>query len=88
MPDEMSPFDDLPRRDVRHVIEEKAEAAFQAILAENGRLLLQRADRKDYGIDCQIEVISGDQATNARIHVQLKGTERELILPRFGGHPC
>lgn len=74
----MSPFDDLPRRDVRHVIEEKAEAAFQAILAENGRLLLQRADRKDYGIDCQIEVISGDQATNARIHVQLKGTEREL----------
>lgn len=78
MADATNPFDDLPKRDTRHVIEEKAEVAFQNRLTGNGRFMLQRADRKDYGIDCQIEVIDGDQATNARVHVQLKGTEREL----------
>ncbi len=37
-----------------------------------------RADRKDYGTDCEIEVVEQEQATNVRIHVQLKGTERPL----------
>lgn len=78
MADETNPFDDLPKRDARHIIEEKAETAFQNRLTENGRFMLQRADRKDYGIDCQIEVLDGDRATNARVHVQLKGTERKL----------
>lgn len=78
MANDKNPFDDLPKRDLRHVIEEKAETAFQSRLTANGRFILQRAERKDYGIDCQIEVIRGDQATNARVHVQLKGTERGL----------
>ncbi len=74
----MNSLDDLPKRDSNHVTEEKAETAFQARLTESGRFVLQRADRKDYGTDCEIEVVEQGQATNVRIHVQLKGTERPL----------
>lgn len=78
MADDMDHLDDLPKRGLNHVTEEKAEAAFQRRLTESGRFILQRADRKDYGIDCEIEVLAQDQATNVRVHVQLKGTERPL----------
>lgn len=71
----MSHFDDLPQRDRSHDVEEAAIVAFQARLAESGVFVLQSSDRKDYGTDCQIEVIEGGRATNVRIHVQLKGTE-------------
>jgi tetratricopeptide (TPR) repeat protein len=71
-------LDDLPRRASNHVTEEKAETAFQKCLTESGRFILQRADRKDYGTDCEIEIVEFGQATNIRIHVQLKGTERAL----------
>ena len=71
-------LDDLPKRDANHVAEEKAETAFQACLTASGRFILQRADRKDYGTDCEIEVVDQGQATNVRVHVQLKGTERPL----------
>jgi tetratricopeptide (TPR) repeat protein len=72
----MSHFDDLPRRSRNHEIEEKAEAAFKTRLLESGAFILQRADHKDYGTDCQIEVVDQNDATNVRVHVQLKGTER------------
>lgn len=72
----MSHFDDLPKRGRNHAIEEKAEAAFKARLSESGVFILQGADRKDYGIDCQIEAVDQNQATNVRVHVQIKGTER------------
>lgn len=78
MADDLGHFDDLPKRDVNHVAEEKAEAAFQTRLAASGRFILQRSDRKDYGTDCEIEVVDQEQATNVRVHVQLKGTERPL----------
>ena len=71
-------LDDLPKRDANHVAEEKAETAFQGRLTASGRFILQRADRKDYGTDCEIEVVDQEQATNVRVHVQLKGTERPL----------
>ena len=74
----MNHFDDLPQRGRNHVIEEKAEAAFKTRLSESGLFILQAADRKDYGTDCQIEVVHLNQATNVRVHVQLKGTERDL----------
>ena len=74
----MNPFDDLPRRDRNHEIEDEALAAFQKRLTESGCFILQASDRKDYGTDCQLEVAADGQATNARVHVQLKGTSRDL----------
>ena len=78
MADDLDHLDDLPKRDLNHVTEEKAETAFQGRLTESGRFILQRADRKDYGTDCEIEVVEQEQATNVKVHVQLKGTERPL----------
>jgi tetratricopeptide (TPR) repeat protein len=74
----MSHFDELPRRDRNHELEDEAIAAFQTRLAESGAFILQAPDRKDYGTDCQIEVMADGQAVNARVHVQLKGTESAL----------
>ncbi len=74
----MNPLDELPRRDRNHEIEDEAIAAFQMRLSESGAFILQANDRKDYGTDCQIEVTANGSATNVRVHVQLKGTEREL----------
>lgn len=72
----MDYLDDLPKRHGSHVTESKAESAFYDLLANSGDFVLQAADRKDYGTDCQIEVVDHESATNVRIHVQLKGTER------------
>ena len=74
----MTHFDDLPRRHRNHQIEDEAITAFQKRLTESGAFFLQAPDRKDYGTDCQIEVVANGQATNARVHVQLKGTEKAL----------
>ncbi len=74
----MSHFDDLPRRDRSHDIEEEAIIVFQRLLSECRVFILQGVDRKDYGTDCQIEVIDNGRATNVRVQVQLKGTERAL----------
>lgn len=74
----MSHYDDFPRRDRSHEIEEEAIIAFQRRLSESRSFILQGADRKDYGTDCQIEVINDGRATNVRLHVQVKGTERAL----------
>lgn len=74
----MSSFDDLPIRDRNHALEDEAEAVFQALISRSDDFVFQRSDRKDYGTDCQIEVVLNGQATNVRVHVQLKGTERAL----------
>lgn len=74
----MNRFDDFPRRDRNHEIEEIAESAFEKRLAESGAFFRQARDRKDYGTDYQIEVMRDGQATNVRIHVQVKGTENAL----------
>lgn len=74
----MSSFDYLPKRDHNHTLEDQAESAFQALISQSPNFVCQRSDRKDYGTDFQIEVIVAGQATNVRLHVQLKGTERTL----------
>lgn len=72
----MGHLDDLPKRHGSHVTEGKAEAAFHNLLSDSDDFVLQATDRKDYGTDCQIEVVDRESATNVRIHVQLKGTDR------------
>lgn len=74
----MDHLDDLPKRPKSHVIETKAVAAFECLLSKSEDFVLQASDRADYGTDCQIEVFDRDSATNVRLHVQLKGTEKEL----------
>lgn len=76
----MDHFNNLPMRHKNHVTENKAEAAFQSFLSLSDDFILQAQDRKDYGTDCQIEVVDHVSATNVRIHVQLKGTEGKLNL--------
>lgn len=71
----MDHLDDLPKRHRNHATENKAEAAFHSLISNSEDFVLQASDRKDYGTDCQIEVIDRECATNVRIHVQLKGTE-------------
>lgn len=72
----MGRFDDLPKRDRNHVLEELAMTAFHRRLTQSGAFVLQGVDRKDYGADCLIEAVDDERATNARVQVQLKGTER------------
>lgn len=74
----MSSFNDLPKRDRNHALEDETEAAFQALIARGSDFVYQGGDRKDYGTDCQIEVVVDGHPTNVRVHVQLKGTERAL----------
>ena len=52
--------------------------AFEKRLQESGVFIHQGSDRKDYGTDCQVEVVDNGAVTNARVHVQLKGTEKAL----------
>lgn len=74
----MNHLNDLPKRHKNHTIESKAEAAFENCLSASDDFIIQTRDRKDYGTDYQIEVIDRDNATNVRLHVQLKGTEKFL----------
>lgn len=71
-------FNDMPGRGRNRAIEAKAEAAFRSLIAESPDFIVQRADENDFGSDCQIEVLDNGLATNVRLHVQLKGTERSL----------
>lgn len=75
---DMNPFDDLPRQDRNHVVEDAALAAFESRVLESGVFTVQGPDRKDYGTDCQLEVAIEGSMTNVRLHVQVKGTERPL----------
>ena len=74
----MKHLNDLPKRSKSHKTEIRAEDAFQRCLADSDDFFVQISDRKDYGTDYQIEVDDQDQATNVRVHVQLKGTEKAL----------
>ena len=74
----MSQLDDLPKRDGNHRIEEQSRTAFRAAVSECGEFLVQSEDELDYGTDFQIEVDDAGAMTNVRVHVQLKGTGREI----------
>ncbi|MDM1020355.1 tetratricopeptide repeat protein [Acinetobacter sp. VNK23] len=74
----MKYLDDLPKRHPNHIIESKAVAAFEKIIHESECFMIQQKDTQDYGTDYQLEVADDENATNVRIHVQLKGTKKAL----------
>jgi len=76
----MDHFDQFPKRDDNRGIEERAVAAFNALLATSEAFDLQASDRRDYGTDCQMEAVGSGAASNARVHVQIKGTQCALNL--------
>ncbi len=69
-----NPLDQLPERADSHDTAEAAEVAFRAAIGTSKLFVIQQSDRSDYGTDLQIEARSGGAMTNARAHVQLKGT--------------
>jgi hypothetical protein len=74
----MDPLDNYPKRDRNSSVERKAEVAFEVMLSELDGLFEQHRARRDYGTDYELEVTSGESVTNVRLHVQLKGTEKDL----------
>lgn len=74
----MEHLDDLPTRDNNHKIQVKAESAFQTAISSNDFFIIQYEDRKDFGTDYQLELISESKATNIRVHVQLKGSNSNI----------
>lgn len=74
---QMSHLDDLPKRDGNRWIQEKSESAFQTRISECGEFVVQSPGKYDYGTDYIIEASNAGLMTNVRVHVQLKGTERE-----------
>lgn len=71
-------FDKLPKRPQQHKTESKAVNALRLQLS--GQLFLEQrcSDEKDYGTDIHIEAMTSDNATNIRIHTQIKGTDGDL----------
>ena len=63
----MGSVDDFPTRHATHDIQDKAELAFEAAIGASEHFLIQRADRKDYGTDVQIEAKLGTGMSNVRI---------------------
>ena len=72
----MSYLDDLPKRDSSHRIESQSKTAFRAAISECEEFVIQ-SDEFDYGTDFVIEAMDAGEMTNVRVHVQLKGTNRE-----------
>lgn len=72
----MDPLDDLPKRSASHELDDAAQRVFESALLSDV-FTIQARDRRDYGTDYQIEALRDGQATNLRIHVQLKGTDRD-----------
>lgn len=69
-------LNDLPKRDVNRDIERAAQTAFEQFVASSQDVFRQREDQWDFGTDYQLEVHHNGQATNVRLHVQLKGTRK------------
>ena len=76
----MSSFDDLPKRDRNHALEDETEAAFQALIAQSSDFVFQGGDRRDYGTDCQIEVVADGHPTNVRLYVHVPSLMITLTL--------
>ncbi|NTV47068.1 MAG: DUF4365 domain-containing protein, partial [Chlorobiales bacterium] len=70
----MTSINDLPQRNAAHDTAEAAETAFRSAIKSCDLFVVQREDRNDYGTDVQIEARRGNEMTNFRAHVQLKGT--------------
>jgi tetratricopeptide (TPR) repeat protein len=72
----MNPRDKLPKRHSTHRLSTAAELAFENALLGSD-FFVQRGDRWDYGTDYQVEVDVDGMASNVRLHVQLKGTDKD-----------
>jgi tetratricopeptide (TPR) repeat protein len=72
----LDPLNELPKRAATHELDDVAQGAFEAALG-TALFFVQQKDRRDYGTDYQLEAQSGGQTTNLRVHVQLKGTDRD-----------
>ena len=62
----------MPKRPRSHRLEDQSRVAFSNLLSENW---IESPRVKDYGIDSDVEMFSGDDATGIRFSVQLKATD-------------
>jgi len=72
----MNPRDKLPQRHATHRLSDAAERAFEGALDGSG-FFIQTREFRDYGTDYQLELGVDGMATNVRVHVQLKGTDKD-----------
>jgi tetratricopeptide (TPR) repeat protein len=73
----MKHLNDLPKRSKARDIETQAKVSFENLIARSKVFDIQGIDIHDNGTDYRIEVYENESATNARVDVQLKGTEAE-----------
>ncbi|GAA5095545.1 tetratricopeptide repeat protein [Wohlfahrtiimonas larvae] len=66
----------LPEYSPSHKLEEDSKITFQKTI--NRQLFqIQKEDKRDYGTDLELELIHKSSATNFRLHIQLKATEKD-----------
>lgn len=70
----------MPTRPEQHRSEDSSRRAFEALLPEEW---VYRQLSHDYGIDGEVEVFSGGEATGLIFKVQLKGTRRDVRTVRL-----
>ena len=75
---EQMPNTSLPKYHSNHELDDETVAAFDRALQITPRLFCnQGSDRRDYGVDIQLEALDNDTMTNLRVLVQLKGTDAD-----------
>jgi tetratricopeptide (TPR) repeat protein len=67
--------DHRPKRPKQHRTGNKAVVAFEAALEAHDLFFSQGGDREDFGVDLEIEALDGEEPTNFRVQMQVKGTE-------------
>lgn len=70
-------LDDFPTHDDNSELAERAEGEFEGSVRDARQFVVQQRDRHDYGTDFQIEAMQAGGMTNYRVHVQVKGTDKE-----------
>ena len=73
----MSYLDDLPKHDENRELDERAKSRFRTAISDGEDFVVQSEDGSDYGVDFWIEARDGQEMTNVRVAVQLKGTRSE-----------
>ena len=70
----------LPKYHPNHELDDETMDAFNKALQIAPRLFCnQGSDRRDYGVDIQLEALDKESMTNLRVLVQLKGTDADPI---------
>ena len=71
----------LPKFHPSHQLDDETLAEFNNALQIVPPLFCnQRSDRRDYGVDIQLEALNNESMTNLRVSVQLKGTDANALL--------